>query len=367
MSIKKRLLLSNLGMITIPIIAFFLIEIILGFVFFVFQNKPLEQDTLQSFVHYRFLLMLLVIIITNGLLTYFVSRTIIVPVQQLTNAANQIKAGRLDEEINTTYQGELGELATTFEAMRNSLKDAKELQTKYETNRRELISSISHDLRTPVTSIKGYVQGVVDGVANSPEKLDRYMTTIEQKTTELEQMIDELFLFSKLDIDRVPFHFTQIDIDQFLCDIIEEWAFQHPEVEWNYHRKSKITKSVQADREQLYRVIMNILTNCLKYQHTSALKIDISLEQREDTIKVAIQDNGIGIDKEDLPFIFDQFYRSDDSRNSMTGGSGLGLAIVKKIIDAHGGEVYAESKINQGTTICFVLKTGDNDEKDIDY
>ncbi|GAB2540505.1 sensor histidine kinase [Gracilibacillus alcaliphilus] len=358
MSIKKRLILSNLGMIIIPILAFFLIEIGLGLAFFVWQDNNMEEDKLRAFVNYRFLLLLLVVIITNGVLTYLVSRTIIGPIQQLILAAKHIKAGHLDKEVQTSYQGELGELATTFEAMRKSLKEAQDVQKKYETNRRELISSISHDLRTPVTSIKGYVQGVTDGVANTPEKLDRYMTTIGQKTNELERMVDELFLYSKLDLDRVPFHFMPIDIDQFLRDIIDEWAFQYPDIKWEYQIKANVTKTVRADREQLYRAVVNILNNCLKYRHTDALKINIAVEQQGDYLKLMIRDNGIGIAKEALPFIFDQFYRSDESRNSTTGGSGIGLAIVKKIIEAHGGKVYAESEVNQGTAVYFLLKSG---------
>ncbi len=366
MTIKKKLLLSNLGMIIVPILCFFLIEIVLGMMFFVFPNQEMEENSLRAFVNYRFLLMLLVIILTNAGLTYLVSRTIIGPVQQLGEAANQIKAGNLNQAVDTNYKGELGDLATSFEAMRKSLKDAQEKETMYEQNRRELISSISHDLRTPVTSIKGYVQGVSDGVANTPEKLNRYMKTISQKTNELERMIDELFLFSKLDVEQVPLQYSSIDIDHFLRDIIEEWSFQYPEIIFDY-QTGRITDLVSGDREQLYRVVSNILHNGWKYKGALPLHIAIFVEQVQDEIKIAITDNGIGIAQGALPGIFDPFYRSDYSRNSETGGSGLGLAIVKKIVEAHGGEVYAKSEMNLGTTIYFSIKAGEQHETSIDH
>ncbi|MGP4039808.1 sensor histidine kinase [Gracilibacillus sp. D59] len=359
MSIKKRLLLSNIAMIIIPVIGFLLIEIILGYLFFVMGNAEPEGKSLQRFMNYRMVAVLLLLAITNGLLTYFVSRTIIKPIKRLNLAAEKIKQGDLDHSIQSRKKDELGQLANTFEEMRKSLKQAKETQAKYEENRQELIASISHDLRTPVTSIKGHVQGVLDGVADSPEKLERYMQTIDNKTDQLEKMVDELFVYSKLDLDRMPFQFEVLDIYAYLNDMVDELMFQYDEINFEFTADRKRNFLVKADREQLHRAIMNVITNSVKFIDKKEAMIRIRLIEQSEHVMIMIEDNGSGIDEFELPYIFDHFYRTDTSRNSATGGSGLGLAIVKKIIEAHGGTIWAESELGQGTTINFLLKKGE--------
>ncbi len=359
MSIKKRLLLSNIAMIIIPVLGFLIIEILLGYLFFVMGNLEPEGESLQRFMSYRMVAVIVLLMVTNGLLTYFVSRTIIKPIKRLNEAAEKIKQGDLDHNIQSKKKDELGQLSNTFEEMRKSLKQAKETQAKYEANRQELIASISHDLRTPVTSIKGYVQGVLDGVADSPEKLDRYMQTIYNKTDQLEKMVDELFIYSKLDLDRMPFQFEVLDINAYLDDIIEELTFQYNKITFEFIADKGQNFLVKADREQLHRVIMNVITNSVKYIDKEQAMIRIRLTEQDEHVKIAIEDNGSGIAESELPYIFDHFYRTDTSRNSATGGSGLGLAIVKKIIEAHDGTVWAESEQGQGTTIYFQLKKGE--------
>ncbi|WP_018932916.1 sensor histidine kinase [Gracilibacillus lacisalsi] len=359
MSIKKRLLLSNIAMIIIPVVGFLIIEILLGYLFFVMGNLEPEGDSLQRFMSYRLVAIILLLMVTNGLLTYFVSRTIIKPIKRLNEAAEKIKQGDLDHNIQSKKKDELGQLSNTFEEMRISLKQAKETQAKYEANRQELIASISHDLRTPVTSIKGYVQGVMDGVADSPEKLDRYMQTIYDKTDQLEKMVDELFIYSKLDLDRMPFQFEVLDINAYLDDIIEELTFQYNQITLEFIADKGQNFLVKADREQLHRAIMNVITNSVKYIDKKKAMIRIRLTEQSEHVMIAVEDNGSGISENELPYIFDRFYRTDTSRNSRTGGSGLGLAIVKKIIEAHGGTIWADSEPGHGTTIYFQLKKGE--------
>ncbi|WP_318153105.1 histidine kinase dimerization/phospho-acceptor domain-containing protein [Metabacillus arenae] len=173
MSIRKRLLLSNIAMILIPVVSFILIEILLSvFLFYIF-NMDLDENVGGTFISLRFAGLLIVLIVTNGLLTYFVSKSIIKPIKKHSNAAEEISKDNLDFRIEPMNNGELGKLSETFEVMRCKLKESAKLQMKYENNRKELISYISHDLKTPITSIKGYVEGIRDGVANTPEKMDR--------------------------------------------------------------------------------------------------------------------------------------------------------------------------------------------------
>ncbi len=373
MTIRKRLLLSNAGMILIPILGFLAIEIALGYILFFLLRGNIEDD-FELFMTLRLIGMLLVIIITNGLLTYFVSKSIIRPIKKLMNAAEEISNGNLNYKLDVTEKrDELDQLAETFESMRKKLLEAQQLQKTYEENQKELIASISHDLKTPITSIRGYVKGIQDGVANTPEKLDRYMETIDRKAEGMNQLIEELFLYSKLDLESVPFEMEEVDLHAYMEDYAAELQFELEPVGGTVFYEKKQDKSyiVLADREKLKRVVDNIIQNSLKYINKGNKEISIYLKSEAENVIVEIKDNGIGIPEELLSAIFNRFYRIDPSRSLTTGGSGLGLAIVKKIIQGFGGTVWAKSKPGEGTSIFFSLpatrhRRGTNGE-DPDY
>lgn len=329
-----------------------------GSVFMFSDLTPLNKMA-DSFLSLFIIVAVAVVLITNGLLTFFISQSIIRPLYLLKSAAEQIKTGNLDFTITYSKRNELGELAATFESMRSQLKDSLEKQEQYEINRKELISGISHDLKTPITSIKGYVEGIIDGVANTPEKMERYIRTIHCKAGQLDKLVDELFLFSKLDLNKTPFYFETVDIKDYLQDFLEELRFdlEGKKVDLVFLSDTDSPLQVTADREKLRRVMMNIIDNALKYtgERVERGQIKIRLNDQGEKVMVSVVDNGPGIKEEDLPFIFDRFYRSDPARSSAAGGSGLGLAIAKLIITEHGGEIWAESQLGQGTMICFTL------------
>ncbi|GGP15563.1 sensor histidine kinase [Oceanobacillus neutriphilus] len=333
-------------------------EIVLGYFLFVVFNGDPQGEDLKVFVQFRFIAIALILILTNGLLTYFMSRSIIKPISKLSTAAKKISEGNLEYSVQSDKKDELGDLANTFEQMRLKLKEADREQKQYEQNRQELIASISHDLKTPLTSIKGYVKGIQDGVANTPEKLDRYMGTIYRTANDMDVLIDELFLYSKLDLKRETFQFEQVDLYAFFADFIDELAFNLEKRQGTAALSANKENSyvVTADREKLRRVVMNIIQNSLKYMDKEQKEIQVNLTSESDRIVVEMKDNGKGIREEDIPYIFQSFYRTDTSRNSATGGSGLGLSIVKKIIQEHGGVVWAESEPDKGTSIYFTLK-----------
>jgi len=354
--------MSNIGMILIPVSALLLIEMLLGIgLIYVFKMDINEQFE-KTFIILRLVALACVLVITNGLLTYFISKSILLPIRKLIEAAEQITTGNLEFSIEPMGKDELGKLAETFELMRVKLKESADLKIVYENNRKELIANISHDLKTPITSIKGYVEGIRDGVANTPEKMERYLQTIYTKSNDMDHLIDELFLFSKLDLQSIPFEFEKVNLRVYLEDIIEETQF---DLEKNGVVISLIVEQGEiyeglVDREQLKRVISNILNNCLKFMDKPKKRIDVVMSMKSEHILIGIKDNGCGISAYALPKVFDQFYKVDPSRNSDIGGSGLGLAIVSRIVEEHGGKVWAESQEGEGTTVFFTLKKARN-------
>lgn len=326
---------------------------------FLITDVAFIQKTIIEFLSTIIIAIIAIMVITNAFLTFLTSRSIVTPLEALKEGAIQIKNGNLDFQLKTTSKDEIGDVYAAFEEMRLKLKESLKLQQQYESNRKELISNISHDLKTPITAIKGYVEGIVDGVADSPEKMDKYIKTISSKARDMERLIDELFLFSKLDLNKLPFNLEEINIKRYIEDCCEELQLDLEEshIEFEYSIKnSNPNQLILGDREKLKRVITNIINNSVKYMDKNQGRIEIELNDLDKFTIIKIHDNGKGISKEALPFVFDRFYRADPSRNTLTGGSGLGLAISKLIIEELGGKIWAESQEGLGTSIFLTLK-----------
>ena len=239
------------------------------------------------------------------------------------------------------------------------LQENAEEKVVFDRESKELISNISHDLKTPITAVKGYVEGIMDGVANTPEKMERYIKTIYNKANEMDRLINELTFYSKMDTNKIPYTFNKIYVTEFFDDCAEDLNVElsAKNVEFSYSNYVEPEVMVIADAEQIKRVVNNIVSNSLKYTGDGKQKrINLRVKDVGDFIQVEIEDNGKGIAAKDLPNIFDRFYRTDASRNSSKGGSGIGLSIVKKIMEDHGGKVWATSKENIGTVMYFVLR-----------
>lgn len=305
-------------------------------------------------------LLLFLFIMIIGILNYLVSRSIIKPISVLKEGAERIKSGDLNFEIGAVSNDEIGQLNRAFEEMRIKLKESIDLQLRYEENRKELLANISHDLKTPITSIIGYVEGIKDGVANTPQKMEKYLSTVHFKAKDMDSLIDELFLFSKLDLKKEPFHFETVELDKYMKDYAEELYLDL--LQQGIHLELHLLNKpifVKVDREKLKRVLANLISNCVKYMNKNRKKISISLHERLGDVIVKVEDNGQGIEPSALPNIFERFYRAEQSRSSETGGSGLGLAIAKQIILEHRGEIWASSEIGKGTSVFFSLKKGE--------
>lgn len=288
----------------------------------------------------------------------WVYRSIAVPLVKLKKATQNIKEGNLDFVLDVEGKDEFSELCQDFEEMRRRLKESTEEKSLIEKENRELISNISHDLKTPITAVKGYVEGIMDGVADTPEKMDRYVRTIYNKTNEMDHLINELTFYSKIDTNRIPYTFSKLNVEDYFEDCSEEVGLELETrgIELVYANYVEKDVMVIADGEQIRRVIHNIISNAIKYMDKPKGIIQIRIKDVGDFIQIEIEDNGKGIAAKDLPNIFDRFYRTDSSRNSSQGGSGIGLSIVRKIIEDHGGRIWATSKEGIGTEIHFVLR-----------
>ena len=288
----------------------------------------------------------------------WVYRSIAVPLVKLKKATQNIKEGNLDFVLDVEGKDEFSELCQDFEEMRRRLKESTEEKSLIEKENRELISNISHDLKTPITAVKGYVEGIMDGVADTPEKMDRYVRTIYNKTNEMDHLINELTFYSKIDTNRIPYTFSKLNVEDYFEDCSEEVGLELETrgIELVYANYVEKDVMVIADGEQIRRVIHNIISNAIKYMDKPKGIIQIRIKDVGDFIQIEIEDNGKGIGPKDLPYIFDRFYRTDVSRNSSKGGSGIGLSIVKKILEYPGGKVWATSRLGIGTIMYFVLR-----------
>ena len=288
----------------------------------------------------------------------WIYRSIATPLVKLKKATQNIKEGNLDFVLDVEGDDEFSELCRDFEEMRKRLKESAEEKVLLDKENKELISNISHDLKTPITAVKGYVEGIMDGVADTPEKMDRYVKTIYNKTNEMDHLINELTFYSKIDTNRIPYTFSKLNVEDYFGDCAEEVGLELETrgIELVYANYVESGVLVIADGEQIRRVIHNIISNAIKHMDKPKGIIQIRVKDVGDFIQVEIEDNGKGIAAKDIAYIFDRFYRTDVSRNSSKGGSGIGLSIVKKILEDHGGKVWATSRLGIGTIMYFVLR-----------
>ena len=305
-----------------------------------------------------FIAILAILVFTSMMLTQWIQKGVLNPINELNLAMRKIKEGNFDYALQTDAKGEIGDLYRNYEDMRLRLKESAEEKLQHEKQNKELVSNISHDLKTPITAIKGYVEGIMDGVADTPEKMDKYIKTIYNKAMDMDKLINELTVYSGIDNNRIPYNFHRINVADYFGDCVEEVGLdlEAKGIKLDYSNLVEPDTIIIADPEQMKKVINNIISNSVKYMDKAHGVIDIRILDEVDAIRVEIEDNGKGIAQKDLQRIFERFYRTDASRNSAQGGSGIGLSIVKKIIEDHGGYIWATGKEGEGTCIHFVLR-----------
>ena len=317
-----------------------------------------SQARIQIMTKDLFFTAFIILIFTGVSVGLWIYRSVAAPLVKLRKATQNIKEGNLDFVLDVEGTDEFSELCRDFEEMRRRLKESAEEKIAMDKENKELISNISHDLKTPVTTIKGYAEGIMDGVADTPDKVAKYVRTIYNKASEMDVLINELTLYSKIDTNRIPYNFTILSVNDYFNDCSEDLSLdlEAKNVEFGYFNYVEPEVKVIADPEQIKRVVHNIVNNSVKYMDKDKPKINLRVKDVGDFVQVEIEDNGKGIASKDLPNVFERFYRTDASRNSSKGGSGIGLSIVKKIIEEHGGKIWATSREHTGTTMYFVLR-----------
>lgn len=295
------------------------------------------------------------LILCIALLSRVISRSILLPLNELNKATESIASGNLDFAIKYKKNDELGRFCQAFDTMKEKLKKSIKEQMASERKRKEIVGIISHDLRTPISSIKGYVEALQDGMAKNEDQFERYLTVIQDKTNRLDALIDDLFQFSQMDLGSLKMDFEVVDSKAMLEDMFHsirlDWLDSHIEI---IQEAPLPSVRIRVDVKRIAQVMDNIIQNASRYVGSNG-QIRLGTRENQEEIVVFIRDNGIGIDEQDLPHIFELFYRGEKSRSRNYGGSGLGLAICKSIIEDHGGRIWAKSKPGQGTTISFSL------------
>lgn len=276
------------------------------------------------------------------------------PLFELRQAVRRITKGDWDYELPENSFGEMQSCIQSFSIMMEEMKQSLKLRNEYETSRKELTAYISHDLKTPLSIIRGYTESILDGIHDN-EKIEEYHRGIYKTVLRMEKLIQDLFVHSQMELNKLSINKKEHYLDSVLVDILES---EENYIELKMRKlilKQPFNKVLVAiDKNRIEQVLINLMSNAVKYSDDNDT-ISVSTDADFEAAYIFISDTGRGIGKEELPFIFDKFYRGDKARNSKNSGAGLGLAICKYNIEAHGGAIQVKSKAGEGTTFIISL------------
>jgi len=280
---------------------------------------------------------------------------ILTPIDSLKGGIEEVAKGNYNVKVESNEHNEISLLIDSFNEMANKLQESEKIKAEYEENRKKLIANISHDLKTPITSIQGYIEAITEGNSMPPEDLSRYLKIIYNNTVYINRLIDDLFLFSKLDMQKLEFQFVNVNVRSFVNDMMEEFKleFEEKNIRFDYYDRLSEDYSFNVDGKRLNQVFRNIIGNAEKYGLEQNVFIRTELYKFNDFVCIDIKDNGPGIPEDKLIHIFDRFYRIDTERTKDFMSTGLGLAIAKELVEAHRGRITVSSVENEGT--CFTV------------
>ena len=378
-TVKRRIFISNALMVVVTL---FILLMINSFVIKVYSESVeheledsigdvMDEDGLEELLEgytirrNEFILLFLadgiiciaVLVIVSQIFTRKLVNHIMEPLDALADGAERIRKNDLTQDIEYSGDAEFENVCHTFNEMRGAILAGQEKNRKYEKARTDMIAGISHDLRTPLTAIRGTIKGLLDGVASTPERQKKFLETAYRRTGDMDLLLNQLFYLSKLETGNMPFDFKTIEISGFISNYVKgkQEILENGQAEITADIEG-ITGYVSVDPEQLQRIFDNLLENSRKYGSVTPLKIKISLEKSKRGFCICFSDNGVGVPEEKIPYIFDEFYRGDESRNKKEG-NGLGLYIVRYLTEAMGGSVRAENA--GGLAVYLELKEGE--------
>lgn len=365
MSVKRKLIIYTAVMIIIQAVLIFILSALLIGVF-AFLNPEIDGPmfggvSVSNSVVIKFILiwagMVTAVMAVSGIcISVYINRVLLRPLKNLSEALEHMKNGDLNYEFVGSDDEEIHDICTSFEELRLQLQRSVRVNLKKESEQKMLLANISHDIKTPITSIKGYVEGIRDGIADTAEKRSHYLRTIYAKAESIEQMAENLSIYSKLELGRLQYNRVETDIFAFLADTADKFLLdlQTADMELSVDiPQGEVI--VLADLEKMGRVFANIIINSIKYKKPSHGSLTIKAEETENGVLITFADTGIGVAEADIPNIFDGFYRGDPSRNSKTEGNGLGLSISRRIVNDHGGKIWLRSHVGEGTEVIILL------------
>lgn len=285
-------------------------------------------------------------IMTLAVVSAFFTRRLIhymtEPLHALEQGTERIRCGDLQTSISYRGDREFETVCEAFNEMQTHILKEQEKNRKYEKARIDMVAGISHDLRTPLTAIRGTIKGLMDGIVSTEEQQKKFLTVAYRRTEDMERLLKQLLELSKLETGNLPLNLYQISLTTFLGryeaekDLLlgkERFTVKLPQEEI----------FIRTDPEQLHRILDNLFENSRKYSQTETLLMKLEVSRKNGEVILIFRDNGVGVPEEKLPYLFDEFYRADESRNAQSG-NGLGLYIVKCLVEAMNGRIFAESK-----------------------
>ena len=378
-TVRRRIFLSNALMVLVTLAIFLVINVGVIKIYAEYVEEELRtsaekivnedelHDLVEDFTIHKneFILLFLadgvlciaVLVIMSQIFTGNLVKHIMEPLDELAAGAKRIRENDLTEDINYSGDIEFENVCDTFNKMQKHILREQEKNRKYEKARTDMIAGISHDLRTPLTAIRGTIKGLMDGIASTPEKQDRFLETAYRRTGEMDLLLNQLFYLSKIETGNMPITLRKIEISSFIKNYVQaKQGLMETGKEELVEETKEITAEVAVDPEQLQRIFDNLLENSRKYGEKVPLKMKIGLRKTPGGILIRFSDNGVGVPENKLPYVFDEFYRVDESRNKKEG-NGLGLYIVKYLIEAMGGTVRAETE--DGFVVSMELPLGE--------
>ena len=378
-TVRRRIFLSNALMVLVTLAIFLVINVGVIKIYAEYVEEELRtsaekivnedelHDLVEDFTIHKneFILLFLadgvlciaVLVIMSQIFTGNLVKHIMEPLDELAAGAKRIKENDLTEDINYSGDIEFENVCDTFNKMQKHILREQEKNRKYEKARTDMIAGISHDLRTPLTAIRGTIKGLMDGIASTPEKQDRFLETAYRRTGEMDLLLNQLFYLSKIETGNMPITLRKIELSSFIKNYVQaKQGLVETGKEELIEETKEITAEVAVDPEQLQRIFDNLLENSRKYGEKVPLKMKIDLRKMPGGILIRFSDNGVGVPENKLPYVFDEFYRVDESRNKKEG-NGLGLYIVKYLIEAMGGTVRAENE--DGFVVSMELPLGE--------